>query len=74
MIAALAAERERQGVSQKQLAELTGTTQSAISELESGITRDPRMSTIEKIAEALGVDLTWTFTPTRPASEPLNLQ
>jgi transcriptional regulator with XRE-family HTH domain len=52
------AERRRElGLSQKELAELTGTTQSAIARLESG-GRPPRIDTLLRIAEALDCDLT----------------
>jgi predicted transcriptional regulator len=57
-IAGQVADRRReQGVSQAQLAELCGTTQSAIARLESG-GRPPRIDTLLRIANALGCDLT----------------
>jgi transcriptional regulator with XRE-family HTH domain len=48
--------RRTQGLSQKELAELTGTTQSAIARLESG-GRPPRIDTLLRIAEALDREL-----------------
>jgi transcriptional regulator with XRE-family HTH domain len=49
-------ERRALGLSQKELAELTGTTQSAIARLESG-GRPPRIDTLLRIAEALDCEL-----------------
>ena len=48
--------RHELGLSQKQLAELTGTTQSAIARLESG-GRPPRIDTILRITSALDCEL-----------------
>jgi ribosome-binding protein aMBF1 (putative translation factor) len=56
-IADRVAERRRElGLSQKQLAELTGTTQSAIARLESG-GRPPRIDTLLRITNALDCEL-----------------
>jgi predicted transcriptional regulator len=56
-IAEQVAERRRElGLSQQQLAELTGTTQSAIARLESG-GRPPRIDTLLRITSALDCDL-----------------
>jgi transcriptional regulator with XRE-family HTH domain len=56
-IAEQVADRRRQlGLSQKQLAELTGTTQSAIARLESG-GRPPRIDTLLRITSALDCEL-----------------
>jgi predicted transcriptional regulator len=52
----VAEQRKAQGLSQKELAELTGTTQSAIARLESG-GRPPRIDTLLRIAEALDCEL-----------------
>ena len=49
-------QRKALGLSQKELAELTGTTQSAIARLESG-GRPPRIDTLLRIAEALDCEL-----------------
>jgi transcriptional regulator with XRE-family HTH domain len=54
--------RKARGLSQKELAELTGTTQSAIARLESG-GRPPRIDTLLGIAEALDCDLTVELKP-----------
>lgn len=50
------------GLSQKELAQLTGTTQSAIARLERG-GRPPRIDTLLRIAEALDCDLHVTLEP-----------
>jgi transcriptional regulator with XRE-family HTH domain len=52
----VAARRRELGLSQKQLAELTGTTQSAIARLESG-GRPPRIDTLLRITAALDCEL-----------------
>lgn len=55
------------GLSQRELAELTGTTQSAIARLEAG-GRPPRIDTLMRIAEALDCDLVVQLEPrSRPA-------
>jgi transcriptional regulator with XRE-family HTH domain len=59
-------QRKARGLSQKELAELTGTTQSAIARLESG-GRPPRIDTLLRIAEALDCELVVELRPrTRP--------
>jgi transcriptional regulator with XRE-family HTH domain len=58
----VADQRKALGLSQKELAELTGTTQSAIARLESG-GRPPRIDTLLGIAEALDCDLTVELRP-----------
>jgi DNA-binding XRE family transcriptional regulator len=56
-IAERVADRRRElGLSQTEVAELVGTTQSAIARLESGA-RPPRIDTLLRIAEALDCDL-----------------
>jgi transcriptional regulator with XRE-family HTH domain len=52
----VAARRRERGLSQADLAELVGTTQSAIARLESG-GRPPRIDTLLRIANALDCDL-----------------
>jgi len=52
----VATRRAEQKLSQRELAELTGTTQSAIARLERG-GRPPRIDTLMRIAEALDCDL-----------------
>ncbi len=45
--------RERAGITQYRLAQVTGVEQTTISQLELGKVRDPRWSTISALAEAL---------------------
>jgi transcriptional regulator with XRE-family HTH domain len=67
-IAEQVSERRRQlGLSQQQLAELTGTTQSAIARLESG-GRPPRIDTLLRITNALDCDLEVRLLPRNQAS------
>lgn len=49
--------RAKAGLSQKQLAELTGIDQSDISKIERGVA-NPSINTLNRIAEALGATLT----------------
>jgi transcriptional regulator with XRE-family HTH domain len=59
-------QRKARGLSQQELAELTGTTQSAIARLESG-GRPPRIDTLLRIAEALDCEL---IVELRPRTKP----
>jgi transcriptional regulator with XRE-family HTH domain len=52
----VAERRQALGLSQRELAELTATTQSAIARLEAG-GRPPRIDTLLRIADALDCDL-----------------
>ena len=52
----VAERRQEKGFSQRELAEIVGTTQSAIARLESG-GRPPRIDTLLRIAEALDCEL-----------------
>ena len=47
--------REKCGLSQNKLAKKLGSSQSALSDIESGTTKHPRFDTMMKIAEALNV-------------------
>jgi predicted transcriptional regulator len=58
----VAERRMERGLSQRELAELVGTTQSAIARLERG-GRPPRIDTLLKIAEALECDLAVELVP-----------
>jgi transcriptional regulator with XRE-family HTH domain len=58
----IAAERARRSVSQRELAELTGTTQSAVSRLEGG-GRVPRLDTLLRVANALDCALELNLRP-----------
>jgi transcriptional regulator with XRE-family HTH domain len=59
-------QRRARDLSQAELAELTGTTQSAIARLEAG-GRPPRIDTLLRIAEALDCEL---IVEVRPRTEP----
>jgi transcriptional regulator with XRE-family HTH domain len=52
----VAARRKAVGLSQHELAELTGTTQSAVARLEAGA-RPPKIDTLLRIAHALDCEL-----------------
>ena len=56
--------REKKGLSQRQLAELVGTTQSAIARLEGGRIC-PSLPTLDRIANALDAELTVSLTDTQ---------
>jgi ribosome-binding protein aMBF1 (putative translation factor) len=56
LAAQVAAQRTARGLSQRELAQLCGTTQSAIARLERGI-RPPRMDTLLRVAWALDCNL-----------------
>jgi len=58
----VAERRVAKGLSQRELAELVGTTQSAIARLERG-GRPPRIDTLLKIAEALDCELIVELNP-----------
>jgi transcriptional regulator with XRE-family HTH domain len=62
-------QRRARGLSQKELAELTGTTPSAIARLESG-GRPPRIDTLLRIAEALDCELIVELRPRTKPKEP----
>lgn len=52
--------REARGLSQRQLAERMGTTQSVVGRLESGGSR-PTLATLERVADALSLQLEIRF-------------
>lgn len=54
--------REQRGWSQTQLAQAAGMTQSAVARLEAGGTV-PTLAVLERIAQALDVELSVRFTP-----------
>ena len=49
--------REKKGISQDKLSKLAGITLHTITKIESGATSDPRIETVKKIANALGVSV-----------------
>jgi transcriptional regulator with XRE-family HTH domain len=58
----IAARRVALALSQRELAELTGTTQSAIARLEGG-SRAPRVDTLLRVANALDCELVVRLRP-----------
>lgn len=60
IIGAVLEARGKKGISQKQLAEMTGTKQSSISRFESG-DYNPSLSFLQKIAKALDLTLVITL-------------
>jgi ribosome-binding protein aMBF1 (putative translation factor) len=59
-LAALRAERERQGLSLADLAERTGIDKAMLSRLETGKIPNPTLSTLRAYARALGKRLVWS--------------
>jgi transcriptional regulator with XRE-family HTH domain len=49
--------REKKGISQDKLSKLAGITLHTITKIESGATPDPRIETVKKIADALGISI-----------------
>ena len=60
----VAERRQEKGFSQRELAEIVGTTQSAIARLERG-GRPPRIDTLLRIADALECELVVDLKPRR---------
>lgn len=60
--------RKARGLTQKQLAELVGTTQSVISRLESTDYESQRLDTLQKLAGALHCHLEVRFVPEEKAA------
>jgi ribosome-binding protein aMBF1 (putative translation factor) len=58
LINCLVEQRVALGLSQRQVAERMGTSQSALNRIEAGET-DPRLSTIQRLAVALGCTIRW---------------
>jgi len=61
--------RKSWGLSQKDLAELCGTTQSAVARLEAG-RRPPRIDTLKRVATALDCDLRVELKPKTEGESP----
>ena len=57
--------RERKGLTQQEFAQLMGTSQQAVSRIESGEYEGFTLKTLEKIAEATGTQLKIEFVPAR---------
>ena len=62
LIKAMLQGREEQNLSQRQLADRIGVTQSDISKIESG-EANPTLETLKKLAKGLGMNLSISFTP-----------
>jgi transcriptional regulator with XRE-family HTH domain len=60
--------RSRSGLTQEAVAELMGTTKSAVSRLESAGRHAPSITTLKKYARAVGCDLEVKLIPTRRSS------
>ncbi len=56
--------REENGMTQKQLSDITGITQADISRLESG-TANPSLRTLKRLAAGMGMALKLEFVPTQ---------
>jgi ribosome-binding protein aMBF1 (putative translation factor) len=65
----VATQRAARSLSQRELAALVGTTQSAIARLEAG-GRPPRIDTLMRIAEALDCELSVELRPRTRVEEP----
>lgn len=63
LIAALRAERELQALSLTDIAERTGMDRAAIHKLEIGLNRNPTYTTLDRYADALGVQIAWVLLP-----------
>ncbi len=64
IIKALLTARDEKDITQKQLSELTGITQSDISKIENG-NANPSIKTLKRIASALDQQLVVSFEPIR---------
>ena len=64
---ALRAAREKQGLTQEQLAVAAGSTAATISRLEGGV-RPPTLETVSKLATALGLPMEALFVETGTAA------
>ena len=62
IIQAMIDARNKQHLTQKELAAKTGITQADISRIENG-TRNPSLAMVKRIAEGLGMQLKLEFTP-----------
>ena len=63
IIRAIIDARKNSGMTQKDLAEKTGITQSDISRLETG-SANPSLKTLQRLAEGMGMTLKLEFIPT----------
>lgn len=61
-------ERKKKGLSQPELARLSGVTQQNISKIESGERKNPGIETLNALAVALGCDLRDLYVPDSAAA------
>lgn len=61
-LASLARKRENRGLGQTRVASRMATSQSAVARLEGGLS-DPKLSTLQRYADAIGYDLSLSLTP-----------
>ncbi len=67
----LAERRTTLGRSQQELADAMGTTQSAVSDLETGRTKDPCLNTVSRWAASLDLAMTVQFAEALPTTIPV---
>ena len=63
LIAALRAERELQKLSLADIAARTGMDRAAVHKLEIGLNRNPTFATLDRYADALGLQIAWELRP-----------
>lgn len=64
LLRTLAEKREATGISQREVARRMGTSQSAVARLERGEV-DPKLSTLERFAAAIGQEVDWRLKAAR---------
>lgn len=69
VVRSLAEERARQGISRNALAAKAGLSQSVVSRLESGVSLNPTIDSMLRIADALSVDLGSVFVAASKAGQ-----
>ncbi|WP_152053705.1 helix-turn-helix domain-containing protein [Tautonia marina] len=60
---ALRAERLRLGLSDADLAAISGIDRAAIHKIETGLNRNPTVATLDRLATAMGLQLAWSLEP-----------
>jgi transcriptional regulator with XRE-family HTH domain len=65
--------RKDQELTQDQLADISGVPQGTISRLERGVSGDVQISTVQKLATALGVSIEGLLTPS-PETDDMELE
>ena len=63
LVAALRAERERQNLSLADITERTGMDRAAVHKLEIGLNKNPTCATLQRYADALGMQIAWELLP-----------